>query len=165
MLTINIASLTEGTHEFVLRPEAEEIGLEADRFEDVEVRVRLSVYDEKIVASLHVETDATLECDRTLRLFKKRLDGDFMMLFAPQGTFGEGEAEDYDDVRLLDPYQREIDLADVARDTILLAVPARCVAPGAEDIEIPTHFGESQSGVDPRWEVLARLRSGDSAGS
>jgi len=160
MLTLNIAPLKEGMHEFVLTPSAQEIELDAARFEAVEIQVRLSIYDGKIVASLHAEADATLECDRTLQLFKKRLAGDFMMLFAPHDVFGDGEQEAYDDVRPLEPWQREIDLTDVARDTLLLAVPARCVAPGAEDVEIPTHFGESESDIDPRWEALAKLRTG-----
>ena len=50
-------------------------------------------------------------------------------------------------------------------DTVLLAVPARKVAPGAEDIEIPTAFGTpgAEAAIDPRWEALRSLQTGNDA--
>ena len=68
---------------------------------------------------------------------------------------------------MLAPSERLIDLADAVRDTLLLAVPARKVAPGAEDVEIPTVFGAPTAAdgtpIDPRWEALRALQEGDDA--
>ena len=41
----------------------------------------------------------------------------------------------------------------------MLSVPIRKIAPGAEDKDIPTSFGEAtESDFDPRWGPLAKLR-------
>ncbi len=161
MVTINIATLREGTHDVVLEPEARDLDLDPDRFEDVRVDARLNLFDGRIVVSLRVSSTATLECDRTLQLFKKELSGSYSMLFAPSNE-PEREEDQFEDVRPLDPWDREIDVTEAIRDTLLLSIPARCIAPGAEDIEIQTSYGASDRGIDPRWEALARLKTGQS---
>jgi uncharacterized protein len=67
-------------------------------------------------------------------------------------------------VRPLNPSDREIDLTDVVRDTLLLAIPQRRIAPGAEDEPIDQEFGASdddadeEAPVDPRWSALEELK-------
>ena len=57
------------------------------------------------------------------------------------------------------------------RDTLLLAIPIRKIAPGAEDTEIIQSFGVpvEQNNIDPRWQALAALKDNtdlkDHAGS
>ena len=159
MVTINIATLKEGTHEIELEPEAGDLELDADRFERIRVLARLNYFEGRIVVGLDAEAIATLECDRTLQLFKQKIGGKFSLLFAPVAE-EEREEEGFGDVRPLEPWDREIDLTDAIRDTLLLGIPSRCVAPGAEDLELQTRYGEADGEIDPRWEVLAKLRSG-----
>ena len=56
-------------------------------------------------------------------------------------------------------------MTEAVRDTLVLAVPARKVAPGAEDLDLPTVFGApaAEAAIDPRWEALRSLRSDDDA--
>jgi len=65
-------------------------------------------------------------------------------------------------VRPLDPSDRELDLTDLVRDTILLSLPQRRVAPGAEDEPINREFGtadeDEETPVDPRWSKLEELK-------
>lgn len=158
MVTINIATLKEGTHEIVLEPAAEELELDPERFEDIRVDVTLNYFDGRIIASFTAAALATLECDRTLRLFKQLIRGKYSLLFAPVED-PEQVKDTFEDVRPLDPWDREIDLTESIRDTLLLSVPVRCIAPGAEDLEIQTRYGDADKEIDPRWEALAKLQA------
>jgi uncharacterized protein len=77
------------------------------------------------------------------------------------------EGEEFEEVRPLDSTDREIDLTDVVRDTLLLSIPQRRVAPGAEDEPITREFGateeetDDEAPVDPRWEDLKELKDGE----
>ena len=159
MLEIRIASLKEGVHEFVLDPEASAVALDPERFADIHVEVRLDVHADRVLADLKASAMATLECDRTLQLFQQALYGSYTVLFASPDLVAQDEAA-YDDVRVLLPSDQAIDLTEVVRDTLLLEIPARCVAPGADDLDLPTRFGEAEGArVDERWEALRKLRS------
>lgn len=159
MVTINIATLGDGVHSVSLAPEAEELELDPDRFRDVRVEATLNIYEGRILVRLDVSSTVTLECDRTLRLFEQHLNGEHVLLFVANAS-GEKDEDPVEDLRLIDPWEREIDVTDAVRDTLLLSVPARCVAPGAEEIEIPMKFGDSDVDYDPRWAELAKLRAG-----
>lgn len=164
MFTIDIGVLEPGLHTLSLAPKVEAVELDPDTFRDVTVDARLDVSERRILVMLTARAVATLECDRTLRLFDQEIEGSYHLLFAP-GEFVDHDEDAYDEVRTLDPSDQEIDVTDVVRDTILLAVPRRRVAPGAEEEEIPTTFGapeEDESEIDPRWEALKALKSGTS---
>ena len=160
MLRIDISSLKAGVHTFVLEPGAADIDLSPDRFRDLQVEVRLDLHERRILATLAASAVATLECDRTLVLFDQPIAGTYHVLFAPGDVLGEVE-EGYDEVHVLEPHDIAIDLTTVVRDTLLLAIPARKVAPGAEDMPINLVFGAppDEDIADPRWEALRRLRS------
>lgn len=162
MVTINIATLKEGTHQIELTPGPEDLDLDPERFEEIRVDTTLNYYDAKIVLAFNASARATLECDRTLQLFKQHVEGRYAMLFAPPEELEQGENE-FEDVRPLDAWQREIDLTEAIRDTLILSIPTRCVAPGAEDLEIETRYGFNENEIDPRWEALAKLRAGQSS--
>lgn len=162
MFTIDVASLDPGLHHLSLKLNAEDLQLDPEKFRDVHVEARLDVSERRISAILDATANTTLECDRTLRLFEQEIGGTHHIVFAPP-EFTEQDENAYDDVRPLDVSDTEIDVTDVVRDTILLAIPHRCVAPGAEEEEIPTQFGapdDESDEIDPRWEALKALKSG-----
>lgn len=162
MLTIDVASLDPGLHHLVLEPSADDLDLDAEKFREVHIDARLDVSERRISVVLDARATATLECDRTLRLFEQEIGGMHHVVFA-SAAFAEQSEDAYDDVRTLDAADTEIDVTDIVRDTILLAVPQRCVAPGAEDEEIQTEFGapdDESEEIDPRWEALKALKSG-----
>jgi uncharacterized protein len=166
MLRINIASLEAGVHHVDLAPTADEVELPSDRFRDIHVAVRLDRRGARFLVDLEVEAIATLECDRTLVLFDQSIGGSCSLLFAPP-DFAREQSDWYEEVRVLQPSDQEIDLTTAVRDTLLLAVPVRCVAPGAEDADIPTQFGlpaGDTAEIDPRWEALRKLHPDDKDG-
>ncbi len=163
MVRINIARLKEGKHDFRLTPSAEAVELKPEEFEHIEVHVQLDYRGEKIFVALEASAVATLECDRTLQLFQQPVSGTYQLLFAPPGFVGK-IGEEWEEIRPFTPEEREIDLTDVVRDTLLLALPMRRIAPGAEDMEIPLQFGapsEEEDMVDPRWAALLKLKKQD----
>ncbi|MEX0747855.1 MAG: DUF177 domain-containing protein [Rhodothermales bacterium] len=157
MFRINISSLRPGVHTFEFEPPAEELELDPSKFKEVRIEARLDTQEDRILAILNASATATLECDRTLRLFDQEIAGSFHVLFGSSSLVG-GEGGAFDEIRLLEPGEQEIDLTNVVRDTLLLAVPQRCVAPGAEEENIPTEFGAPEDKIDPRWEALRALK-------
>lgn len=161
MFTIQIGALEPGVHTLTLEADAQALDLDPEKFTNVEVDARLDVSERRILVWLAARAAARLECDRTLRPFDQVIEGTYHLLFTLPGSMSvDGDA--YDEVRPMEPTDTEIDVTDAVRDTILLAVPARCVAPGAEEEEIPTEFGapEGEPAVDPRWAPLRELKSG-----
>ena len=164
MLQIDITSFQSGVHHVELTPDPDEVDLDPDTFSGIHVLARLDCHRDRILASLDVQATAELTCDRTRQLYEQPLDGTYQVLFGPERMVG-AESDNFDEVRVLDPSDRTIDVTDLVRDTVLLAVPQRKVAPGAEDEEIQLQFGapdtdeeDAQSDIDPRWDALRELR-------
>lgn len=159
MLTIDIAALEEGVHEVELTPAPDELELDPERFSDVHVRARLDLHNRRLLVMLDAEANASLVCDRTLEPFDETINGSYSLLFVPPEFARKARDEDdFEEVRQLDSSDREVDVTDAVRDTLLLAIPQRCVAPHARDIEIETTFGKPEDApVDPRWEALSDL--------
>lgn len=161
MVTIDVGSLDPGVHELSLTPRVEELELDPEKFRDVHVAARLDVSERRVLLILDAVATATLECDRTLRLFDQEIGGTHYIVFSSDAFTAEAE-EAADDVRPLAATETDVDITDIVRDTILLAIPQRCVAPGAEEEEIPTRFGapdDENDPVDPRWDALRVLKS------
>lgn len=163
MLRIDITTCKSGVHHVERSPSADDLGLDPDTFEDIHVEARLDCHRDRILVSVAVRGVATLTCDRTLRPYQQPLEGQYRVLFGPEEMVG-AESENFDEVRPLHPSDREIDVTDLVRDTLLLAVPHRKVAPGAEEEEIQVEFGSADPAegeaqdIDPRWEALRKLR-------
>ncbi len=169
MLEIDITSFQSGVHHVELAPDPDKIDLDPDTFSDVHVLARLDCHRDRILVGLDAHATATLTCDRTRRQYDEPLEGSYQVLFGPERMVG-AESESFDEVRVLDPTDRAIDVTDLVRDTLLLSVPHRKIAPGAEDEDIQLQFGATAGGedgaqddIDPRWEALRELR--DDAGS
>ncbi len=167
MLRIDLTPYPEGVHPLALEVEAQALDLDPDLFADIHVEGLLDVRRDRALVSFEARARATLECDRTLARFTQPIAGSYRILFAPESLARrpDTEEDDCEEVRLLDAAERTIDLTDAVRDTLLLAVPPRKVAPGAEDLDLPTVFGaptaEGEPPIDPRWEALRALRSDD----
>lgn len=134
-------------------------------FGPVQVEAVLDYQPDEALVTLQARTTATLTCDRTLRRFEKPLEGSYAILFAAPGRSAPEESDDHDELREFPPGARHLDLTNAVRDTLLLAIPQRKVAPGAEEEEIDTVFGEpdraADEPADPRFEKLRELRNSD----
>ena len=139
-------------------PTADVLGVEDPVFWDIHADVDLTLDREQVVVRVKARAVATLVCDRTLAEFDKPIRGSYTACFMPREAM-DPDAEN-DDILALETDQDELDLTDIVRDTLMLAVPVRKLAPGAEDLDIPTSFGEAaESEIDPRWKALEQLKS------
>ena len=158
MLHIDIRSLTPGVHTERLDPAPEDLELDADRFKDITVNAHLDFDGKELLVHLDVSAVATLECDRTLREFDQTVRGTHTVLYVPPGSVDENDDDD-EGVAILEPTTEELDVTTFVRDTILLAIPQRKIAPGADDEDIRTEYGEpGDEEIDPRWEALKKLK-------
>jgi uncharacterized protein len=163
MVTLDVTPFAPGLHELTLEATPEELDLDPAAFTDISVEVRLDHREDRTLVLLAARATATLECDRTLEPFRQQIAGRHSVLFLAPEDFDRREgATDDDALRRLPEPGVPLDLTDPIRDTLLLALPSRRVAPGAEDRDIPLVFGaepeEEGDPIDPRWEALRRLR-------
>ena len=163
MLTIDVTSLSTGIHRLEFAPSASEVNLDPSTFRDLQVDVELQYHRDRILAKLHATATAELTCDRTLQPYDEALEGQYNVLFGPPSMVGQ-EGEEFEEVRPFTASDREIDLTEVVRDTLLLSIPQRRIAPGAEDAPIEQEFGasddadEDDAPADPRWSALEELK-------
>lgn len=160
-LPVRIASLGPGLHALRLTPSAETLGLDPAEFSDVAVDVSLDVGTGQIVATVDASATAHLVCDRTAVPFDQTVAGSHTVLFTQNAAMADEDADD--DVRRYGPHDATVDLGDAVHDTLLLALPQRRLAPGADDLDVPTRFGAPDDLDDPaddRWDALRRLRDG-----
>jgi uncharacterized protein len=164
MLGIETATLPAGLHEMTLTPSAEDAELDPEVFSDLSVEIRLDHEEQRDLVAFTARATATLECDRTLEPFDQTVSGSYAVLFVlPEDLDRYATEEGGDeDVRPLPDPGALLDLTGPVRDTLLLALPTRRVAPGAEDEELQVQFGtltdNDGNPMDPRWEALKKLR-------
>ena len=163
MLTLDITSLSTGIHHLDLAPSADQVNLDPSTFDDIELEVVLQYHRDGILVQMDACATAELTCDRTLQAYDQPIEGHYDVLFGPPSMVGQ-EGEEFDEVRPLEPSDREIDLTDIVRDTLLLSIPQRRIAPGAEEESITREFGAveeedaDETPVDPRWSALEELK-------
>ena len=167
MLRIDIAARAFGRHEETLRVEPDTLGLDPDVFGEILIDLRLDIAERRVLADFDVASEATLVCDRTLVPYQQSVRGRHTVLFvSPEQLPPEDEDET---MQPLPDDATEIDLTEPVRDTLVLALPLRRVAPEAEETEIPAAFGApddtGDAPVDDRWEALRALRDADEGDS
>jgi uncharacterized protein len=158
VFALEIADFKSGTRTVELSPTPEDLGLDPEVFRDIRIVAHLDRTGDRIFAQLEVTGTARLQCDRTLVDYDQDLEGRYGVLFAPAEEL-ERLGGDQDEVREFDPALDELDVTEAVRDTLLLSIPLRRIAPGADDVPIRTSFGpaEDEAG-DPRWDALRSLR-------
>jgi len=160
MISIDIATLADGLHDVSLAPTPEDLDLNPDEFSAIEVDVTLDLSDRQILCSIAVRADAALICDRTLSPYTESISGEYDLVFTSDP---DAIVPDDDVMRLLEDNATQLVITDAIRDTLLLSVPVRKVAPEARGAEIELQFGATEDdddGVDPRWDALRKLSSG-----
>lgn len=157
MVEIDITRMAAGLHEVHLRPSVDALGLDPDAFSDIEAVVRLDVGGNQILARFTVAGSVTLVCDRSLVQYQQPVRGEFTVVYFSV----DGESiEENETSRYLARGANEIDVTDVVRDTILLAIPLKHVAPEARDEELVLSYGPGGDDplIDSRWEALKKLK-------
>ena len=137
---------------------ASDLDLNEKGFSDIQVHLECDQLQGRTRMLLEVCAKVLLECDRTLREFVAPVVNTHELHLYPHGHAHEQPEDELVDKLELDPGQRMFDLTDVIRDTLMLAIPVRKVAPEAEHLQIQTIFGAQQPETDQRWSALRAVR-------
>ena len=152
MLKVDLSAPCGGS----FKVSASDLGLSCSKFSKIRVTLEAEQLDKTIRVVLEVCAQALLECDRTLREFVAPVSNSHEIVLYHQGQ--EPVKDDMIEQIELDPGQRMYDLTEAIRDTLVLAIPVRKVAPEAEEIQIQTVFGAPNLDADPRWSALLAVR-------
>lgn len=144
--------------------------------EDVSVEESVSIHSGSLIveffrATQFIEVKFTLNvivkmsCDRSLKPFKKNLNGSYQILFEPDP---ESEYEEENSaVKRIPADDLTLDISKEIRDTIMLEIPVKKVHPDFIDengkiVDFETQqFGDELSNeerIDPRWAELKKLK-------
>lgn len=151
MLTFDLA---EGEHAHIAC-DARDVDLDPDMFSALGIQIEQECHAGRRRLRIQAEADVCMVCDRTQRAFTRRIAGEhkLALLKAEEPTYERTDAY----CLVLEPWQNRIDLTKIVRDTLLLAVPVRKVAPDAEDLVIPTVYGAPEEPEHSCWEALRQL--------
>lgn len=152
MLKIDLTAPQGGQFELV----ASDLDLDPEVFSNIQVNLEVRQSDDTLRVIIGVQSDALLECDRTLKEFVKPIRNTQELLLLKYGQ--EPNADVTTEQIELEPRQRMLDLTSVARDALILAIPVRKVAPEAEELQIQTIFGAPAEESDHRWSALLAMR-------
>ena len=144
------------TYRFEPGPEALE--LDSQVFSNVSIEVRTAPTGHYTQVDVQAHATVSLICDRTLKEFLYPLVGRCTVLYvADSAGVATGPVGEYDELCYFTNLDRYVDLRPIVRDTVMLAVPARAVAPTAESVDIQSVFGGPDQAVDERWVALRTI--------
>ncbi len=152
MLKIDLAEPQGGQFELV----ASDLDLDPAVFSNIQANLEVQQSDDTLRVIIGVQSDALLECDRTLKEFVKPIRNTQEVLLLRNGQ--EPDADVTTEQIELEPRQRVLDLTNVVRDALILAIPVRKVAPEAEELQLQTVFGAPAEESDHRWSALLAMR-------
>ncbi len=158
MVRIELSTVREGLNELTFTPSPESLEVDADIFSDIRVDLELDAAKDRIVVRYSVIAEANLVCDRTAQAFQQQVEGSHLVMFTKAL---DAEAEDApEDTKAFVDKDQYLDLSDEVRDTLVLSLPTRRIAPGADELDIPTAFGiKTEDEIDPRWDELRKLQN------
>jgi len=139
---------------------ASDVGLSSTKFSEIQVTLSVNPMEGATKVTMGVYAKVLLECDRTLSEFLTPVSNSHEIILYRQRPEPPEDGRDNDLIEQieLDPGQRIYDLTDVTRDMLMLAIPARNVAPEAEELQIQTTFGAPEPEIDQRWSALLAIR-------
>ncbi|MCY4673318.1 MAG: DUF177 domain-containing protein [Bacteroidetes bacterium] len=152
MLKVDLTAPQGGLFELV----ASDLDLDPAIFSKIQVNLEFKQSEDTLRVIIGVQSDALLECDRTLQEFVMPISNTHELLLLTRGQ--EPDADGTTEQIELEPRQRVLDLTSIARDALMLAIPVRKVAPEAEELQIQTSFGAPAEEADHRWSALLAMR-------
>ena len=152
MVCVSIAGWKAGKHEIELMPSMADLDLDEPAFSNISVNATLDLSARKVHVVLDVSADAHLVCDRSLDAYQAFVEGSFDVVFVA------GDADEENGLRGYERSNPVLDLTQDIRDTLLLALPIKRIAPHAQEWDEVQSFGLEEGAVDPRWEALKQLK-------
>ena len=136
------------------RVPASDLELDREVFQNITVSLECEKFDDGAMhVVLEASADVWMDCDRTLQRFTAPVVGSHEMVLYPCDQ--EPSMDFIDECIKLSSGQRFFDVSEAVRDTLMLAIPLRKVAPEAENQLIETVFGPPAPDMDERWDALS----------
>ena len=130
--------------------------------------VVLNKHETFIEAEFKIKGEAKLICDRSLEPFDFPVDIDSRIMF----KYGEEESELSDEIIIITRDKVSLELGQYMYEFISLSIPIKKVHPKFQDGEddeddnegkliytSETESSEEEKEVDPRWEILKKLKN------
>lgn len=163
-MKLQILHLDEGVHHFqgVIKAGTLRFYRSEVYPHDIAVEATLNKFDRNITCAVELRTKAHYICDRCLNEYERDYAWHFEVLF----HLGLSDLQtDEDDVIMLSPEQREIDLDPFIEEQLILSVPmktvcrddCRGICPGCGADLNHESCTCSETSIDPRWEKLKIL--------
>lgn len=166
---VKFSGLKEGIHRFefsVTDKFFEEF--EYKEFNSVQATVVLNLHKKATLMEAHYNMQGTvnLHCDLTNEPFDLEVSHDFDLLI----KFGPDFSDDHEDLLVLPHGAHSFDASQHIYELLVLSIPQKRVHPGVEDGTLdsdilhrleelrPSEDKTSQSGTDPRWDALKKLK-------
>lgn len=172
-MRIELENLEGGKGDFAHVYQPDEVNLLEERVHLVEpavVKGQLKLKDRRVLVNGHIETRAHVECDRCLQPVELPVSVNFALDFVTGSEYESSEAAELTEAQMaLSVFDGDaIDVDEIVKEQILLAVPARMLC--GEDCKgicpecgIDRNTGECScvtKETDPRWAALKNLSSG-----
>jgi len=173
VMRVELVNLERGRGDFAHLYQPDELGSLDDRMslvEPVEVSGKVRLAGAEVFVNGHIETRAQVECDRCLQRVDVEVKADFALPYITGADYeSSGTAELTEDEMSVSVFDGEsIDIDEIVKEQILLAVPARMLCrPDCRGIcpecGIDKNTGDCAcvtDEVDPRWAALKNLTGG-----
>ena len=172
-MRIELAQLEDGKAEFAKSYEPDALALDDERFKlcgpaSVSGKVRLS--GAEVIVKGHLDSCIAVDCDRCLRPIQIPVNSEFSLEYISDTDYESTQtAELTDELMSVGVFDGEtIDVDEIAREQILLAVPTRALCKEdckgfCEKCGADKNAGEcgcAEQEIDPRWSALKDLMNG-----
>jgi uncharacterized protein len=172
-MRIELVNLEHGRADFAHVYQPDELGRFDERVslvEPVKVEGKVRLAGPEVFVNGHIETRAQVECDRCLKQVEIPVNADFDLQYITGAEYESSAAAELTEEALaVSVFDGEtIDVDEIVKEQILLAVPTRIVCqPDCKGIcpvcGIDKNTDECEcetTDVDPRWAALKNLTSG-----
>ena len=128
-MKIIISNLSDGKHDYEFCETPVTLDLEDCETEgDITVKAELQKYGGQIQVTVLFRGDFLYDCDRCVKKIKIELSNKFEVIYKFTKKAGETEVTD-ENIFFISPVTNNIDLKDIVREYMLLALPMRKVPP------------------------------------
>ncbi len=157
IIPIRISGLSDGLHHFDLLSEPQRLNLPAEFDTDFTIHVDLDKTHSQLMLRIDIRSSATFLCDRCLAPVHIPIEQRFSLFYSRD--ISSARQFDEDDVRVIDPNEPVIDIAEDVRDFALIGIPMRRTCGEDSDgrslcVPAITVDEESEMRIDTRWEKL-----------
>ena len=168
--SVNIIGLSYKAHQFEYELDSaffEKYGKDLVSDGHFSANVVLDKHETFIEAQFQIKGEAKLICDRSLEPFNFLIDMDKHIMF----KYGEEEAELSDEIMIISRDKVSLELGQFIYEFISLSIPIKKVHPKFQETEedddsegrlvytSETELSDEEQKIDPRWEILKKLKS------